>query len=209
MARQLGSHFFVNANYTFVDSKITLSPEQLGVQTSAERPLAGQSENLFNIGGEAFFGGFSTRVLYNFVGDRISDVGANEAPDIVEQGRGALDVVLAQRIARPYHPRHPREPDGQRVPIHAVAGRWTEFSGSTSWAAPTPFPSATACSETRHDIDKEHTSHHAFLTYPVWDRCRGRFRDRADRPAVLGSGAARQRPGHRQARHRGHGRGHR
>ena len=42
-ARQLGRHFFVNANYTFVDSKITLSPEQLGVQTSAERPLAGQS----------------------------------------------------------------------------------------------------------------------------------------------------------------------
>ena len=51
LGRQLGSHFFVNANYTWVDSKITLSPEQLGVQTSAERPLAGQSENLFNIGG--------------------------------------------------------------------------------------------------------------------------------------------------------------
>ena len=98
VARQLGSHFFVNANYTCVDSSITLSPEQLGVQTSAERPLAGQSENLFNIGGEAFFGGFSSRVLYNYFGDRISDVGANEAPDIVEQGRGTLDVVLAQRI---------------------------------------------------------------------------------------------------------------
>jgi hypothetical protein len=98
VGRQLGSHFFVNANYTFVDSKITLSPEQLGVQTSAERPLAGQSENLLNVGAEAFFGGFSTRVLYNFFGDRISDVGANEAPDIIEQGRGSLDVVLAQRL---------------------------------------------------------------------------------------------------------------
>ena len=50
------------------------------------------------IGGEAFFGGFSWRVVYNFFGDRISDVGANEAPDIVEQGRGTLDVVLAQKI---------------------------------------------------------------------------------------------------------------
>ena len=38
---QVGSHFFFNANYTFVDSKITLAPEQLGVQTSSERPLAG------------------------------------------------------------------------------------------------------------------------------------------------------------------------
>jgi outer membrane receptor protein involved in Fe transport len=98
LGRQLGSHFFVSANYTWVDSKITLSPEQLGVQTSAERPLAGQSENLFNVGGEAFFGGFSARVLYNYFGDRISDVGANEAPDIVEQGRGTLDMVLAQKL---------------------------------------------------------------------------------------------------------------
>jgi hypothetical protein len=98
VARQVGQHFFLNANYTFVDSKITLAPEQLGVQTSAERPLAGQSENLFNVGGETFFGGFSARVLYNFFGDRISDVGANEAPDIIEQGRGALDVVFAQRF---------------------------------------------------------------------------------------------------------------
>jgi hypothetical protein len=97
-ARELGRHFFVNANYTFVDSRITLAPEQLGVQTSAERPLAGQSENLFNIGGEFFLGGFSTRVLYNYFGDRISDVGANEAPDIIEQGRGSLDVVIAQQI---------------------------------------------------------------------------------------------------------------
>jgi outer membrane receptor protein involved in Fe transport len=97
-AREVGRHFFVNANYTFVDSKITLAPEQLGVQTSSERPLAGQSENLFNVGGEFFMGGFSTRVLYNFFGDRIADVGANGAPDIVEQGRGSLDVVLSQRI---------------------------------------------------------------------------------------------------------------
>jgi hypothetical protein len=97
-AHQLGEYFFVNANYTFVDSKITLLPEQLGVQTSSERPLAGQSKNLFNVGGEFSMRGFSTRVLYNYFGDRISDVGANEAPDIIEQGRGSLDLVFAQRI---------------------------------------------------------------------------------------------------------------
>jgi outer membrane receptor protein involved in Fe transport len=42
--------------------------------------------------------GFSTRLLFNYMGDRISDVGANQAPDIIEQGRGSLDLVLAQRI---------------------------------------------------------------------------------------------------------------
>jgi outer membrane receptor protein involved in Fe transport len=42
--------------------------------------------------------GFTARVLYNFIDDRISDVGANEAPDIIEQGRGAVDLVLSQRV---------------------------------------------------------------------------------------------------------------
>jgi hypothetical protein len=96
--RQITQHVFVNANYTFVDSKITLLPEQLGVQTSAERALAGQSKNLFNVTGEFAVRGFSARVLFNYFGDRISDVGANEAPDIIEEGRGALDVVFGQRI---------------------------------------------------------------------------------------------------------------
>jgi outer membrane receptor protein involved in Fe transport len=89
---------FLSANYTFVDSKISLLPEQLGVQTSSERPLAGQSKNLFNVTGEFAVRGFSTRLLFNYFGDRISDVGANEAPDIIEEGRGSLDVVFAQRI---------------------------------------------------------------------------------------------------------------
>jgi TonB-dependent receptor len=96
--RQLTENLFFNANYTFVDSSITLLPEQLGVQTSSERPLAGQSKHLFNVTGEFALGGFSTRVLFNYVGDRISDVGANDAPDIIEEGRGLLDLVFAHRI---------------------------------------------------------------------------------------------------------------
>jgi hypothetical protein len=95
---QFGNNFFFNANYTFVDSKISLLPEQLGVQTSSERPLAGQSKNLFNVTGEYMIRGFSTRLLFNYFGDRISDVGANEAPDIIEQGRGSVDLVFSQRI---------------------------------------------------------------------------------------------------------------
>ena len=95
---QFGTHFFFNANYTFVDSKITLAPEQLGVQTSSERPLAGQSKNLLNLAAEYFVAGFSTRLLFNYFGDRIADVGANEAPDIIEQGRGRLDLVFSHRV---------------------------------------------------------------------------------------------------------------
>ena len=95
--RDLGRHFFVNANYTYVDSNITLLPEQLTSQTSLKRALAGQSKNLFNMTFEGTVKGFSARILYNYFGDRISDVGANDAPDVLEQGRGSLDFVLAQR----------------------------------------------------------------------------------------------------------------
>jgi TonB-dependent receptor len=97
-AHDFGSGFFVNANYTWVDSKITLSPEQRTVQTSLERPLAGQSNNLFNVTSEYARSGFTARLLVNFVGDRISDVGSNQAPDIVEEGRETVDVVVTQKF---------------------------------------------------------------------------------------------------------------
>ncbi len=96
----VGKHLFVNANYTFVESKISLLPEQQTVQTSLERPLAGQSRNLLNVSAEASGGGFAARLLYNYFGDRISDVGSNDAPDVVEQGRGTVDLVLSQRVSR-------------------------------------------------------------------------------------------------------------
>jgi outer membrane receptor protein involved in Fe transport len=68
------------------------------VQTSLERPLAGQSKHLFNLMGEFTHRGFSARLLLNYFGDRISDVGSNEAPDIVEEGREMLDLVFSQRL---------------------------------------------------------------------------------------------------------------
>jgi outer membrane receptor protein involved in Fe transport len=99
-AYELGQGFFVNANYTFVDSKITLAPEQRSVQTSLERPLAGQSNNLFNVTAEYARSGFSARLLFNYAGDRISDVGANQAPDVIEEGRETIDLVMTQRLGR-------------------------------------------------------------------------------------------------------------
>ncbi len=104
-AFELGQGFFVNANYTFVDSKITLLPEQRTVQTSLERPLAGQSKNLFNVTAEYARGGFTARALVNYVGDRISDVGSNQAPDILETGRETVDLVFVQRFGSRFNVR--------------------------------------------------------------------------------------------------------
>lgn len=99
-AYDFGRGLFLNANYTWVDSKITLSPEQRTVQTSLERPLAGQSNNLFNLTAEYVFKGLSTRLLFNYFGDRISDVGSNQAPDIIENGRESVDLVFVQRFGQ-------------------------------------------------------------------------------------------------------------
>lgn len=98
--QRLFEGMFVTANYTFVDSQISLRPEQRTVQTSLERPLAGQSRNLFNLTTEYTIRGFAARLLVNYYGDRISDVGSNQAPDIVEQGRPSVDLNFNQRIGR-------------------------------------------------------------------------------------------------------------
>ncbi|HXG56537.1 MAG TPA: TonB-dependent receptor [Vicinamibacterales bacterium] len=98
--RQVTRNLYFSANYTFVDSEITLTENARRVQTSTTRPLAGQSRNLLNALGEFAVRGFQARVLYNFFDDRIADVGANQAPDIIEQGRGTVDVVLVQRLGR-------------------------------------------------------------------------------------------------------------
>ena len=87
----------MGANYTFVDSTITLSPAATQVQTSLERPLAGQSKNLFNALAQVQAGPITARLLYNFFGDRISDVGSLGLPDIMEDARGTVDLVVSSR----------------------------------------------------------------------------------------------------------------
>ncbi len=98
--KRLSDWFFVGANYSYIDSKVTLSSAAAQVQTSLERPLAGQSNNLFNVMAEGRAGDASLRVLWNVVGDRITDVGASGLPDIIQEGRNQLDVVFSQRLFR-------------------------------------------------------------------------------------------------------------
>jgi outer membrane receptor protein involved in Fe transport len=98
--KQLLRNLFLAANYTFVDSEIQIGRAAGEVQTSSDRPLAGQSGNVLNLVAEIQWPSFdfSTRVLYNFFGDRIVDVGSLGLPDIIEEGRGTLDVVAIKRF---------------------------------------------------------------------------------------------------------------
>jgi outer membrane receptor protein involved in Fe transport len=98
--RRLAKRLLVGANYTWVDSNITLTPQAAQVQTSLERALAGQSRHLFNAFAELATGPATVRLLYNYFDERISDVGSVGLPDIFEQGRGTLDLVASARLGR-------------------------------------------------------------------------------------------------------------
>jgi len=95
--KSLSDYFLVGANYTYVDSEVSLSEEALQVQTSLTRPLSGTSKNLFNAMAEFRGDGFATRLLWNYFDDRISDVGSLGLPDIIEEGRNQLDLIFSKR----------------------------------------------------------------------------------------------------------------
>jgi outer membrane receptor protein involved in Fe transport len=98
--KRITRHFLVGANYTYVDSEITLTPFQTNVLTSLTRPLSGTSENIVNLMGEVRLGSTSVRLLFNYFDERISDVGSLGLPDIYEAGRGTLDLVFQHRFQR-------------------------------------------------------------------------------------------------------------
>ena len=98
--KRLRDWLYVGGNYSYISSNVSLTPQAAQVQTSLERPLAGQSNNLLNVLAEVRYGSASFRALYNFVGDRITDVGALGLPDIIQEGRNQLDLVYSQRVFR-------------------------------------------------------------------------------------------------------------
>ena len=77
-----------------------LSSAARQVQTSLVRPLAGTSENLFNAMFEARVRDYSARLLWNFFDDRISDVGSLGLPDIIQDARNSLDLVVSKRFGQ-------------------------------------------------------------------------------------------------------------
>lgn len=96
--------FTVLSNLTLITSEIELDERNRGIQTSSSRPLQGQSPYVVNMQLQYDHDtlGFSSTVLYNVVGKRITEVGTNFIPDTYEQPFGQLDFVASQRIAKNY-----------------------------------------------------------------------------------------------------------
>ena len=92
--------FSINTNAALIASQVVL-PEDIGIQTSSERPLQGQCPYIVNIsvGYEDPDWDISSAVAYNIFGRRLSEVGNHGAPDVYEQPRGQLDVSFSRTVA--------------------------------------------------------------------------------------------------------------
>jgi len=95
---QAWDKFYINTNYAWIDSQITLVDKNSNIQTSSQRPLQGQSPYVLNfqIGYDDDDRDIHAALLYNVFGKRIVDVGVNGAPDKYEQPRPSLDFVYSQ-----------------------------------------------------------------------------------------------------------------
>jgi hypothetical protein len=98
--RRLSDLVLVGANYTFIDSSISLNARQTNVLTSLDRPLVGTSKHLFNAMAELRLPMVTARVLVNSFSDRIGDVGSFGLPDIIEEGRNTVDLALSKSLGR-------------------------------------------------------------------------------------------------------------
>lgn len=99
----------VNLNVTLVESEVTLGDEAvvflpatgelpLG-QNETSRPLQGQSPYVLNAGVTWADGsGLTATVLFNRFGQRIDAVGGRGTPDIYEEARSQLDVVVEREF---------------------------------------------------------------------------------------------------------------
>ncbi len=91
---------YINTNYAWIDSEITLADDDSTIQTSDNRPLQGQSPYVFNfqVGYDNPDRGINAALLYNVSGARIVEVGVQGAPDIYEEPRPSLDLIYSQNF---------------------------------------------------------------------------------------------------------------
>ncbi len=86
-------------NYTFVDSEIRIDAGATTL-TNSVRPLAGQPDNLVNLGVEWSPEEVDTtlRVLFSMVDEKIHLGGVEGLPDVTESRRNTVDVVWRQGL---------------------------------------------------------------------------------------------------------------
>jgi hypothetical protein len=89
-------HFALNANASFIDSKVTLQP-QVSKLGSQEHPLQGQANYVLNgaLNYAARPGGLDMTVLLTATGNRLVSVALGVLGDIYEEPSASLDATLS------------------------------------------------------------------------------------------------------------------
>lgn len=87
------------ANVTFVQSQVSLDGVT-NVATDKTRRMQGQSPYMLNLGllYDNFESGTSVNLLFNRIGERISEVGLQGTQSIYENGRPVLDFTVTQKL---------------------------------------------------------------------------------------------------------------
>lgn len=96
------NNLYFNGNASVIFSEVTLTNETGGdaKTVTVNRPLQGQSPYLINAGFQYDSeGGFSTSILYNHIGPRLTFVGAEGVfGDIYEKPRHLLDLQVTKKV---------------------------------------------------------------------------------------------------------------
>ena len=92
--------FYVSANLTFIDSEVTIRPEDAGLVTNPTRALQGQADYIFNIQ-LGFDDQFKNKgsLVYHLTGDKIREVGILGQPDIYDEAYGELDFNYSRLVS--------------------------------------------------------------------------------------------------------------
>jgi outer membrane receptor protein involved in Fe transport len=95
-----GKRLQISGNYAYVRSRVTIGPQSLNVLTSLERPLIGQSKHLINtaLDYEIPRWSASVRMLAQYVGRRLMEVGAYGLADIAQEGIPTVDLVFSKQF---------------------------------------------------------------------------------------------------------------
>jgi TonB-dependent receptor len=93
--------FFVNSNFTWIDSEVKLRPRTT-VLGSQLHPLQGQPNVLVNagLGYSSSNGSWDASALFSYSGRKLENVGLLPLPDIYEEGAATFDMTVNAQIAR-------------------------------------------------------------------------------------------------------------
>ncbi len=91
-------HFSVNTNVAFISSRVELP--DVGIQTSSERALQGQSPYVVNatLGYDNPDWGITAALAYHVFGHWIAEVGNHGNPDVFETPRSQLDTTFGRQL---------------------------------------------------------------------------------------------------------------